>query len=79
MNEIDNFFVWAKSNSWKIEFSSDKEQFTDEIIQRYSSIPVEYNSFYEQIHLCTNQSDTHWFLCKNDFLETSKDTFVEYF
>jgi hypothetical protein len=72
---MDTFFTWAENN-WQIEFSPSPQQFPDEIIQRYPNIPAEYRLFYEKINLCANESDTTWFLSKNDFLETNEDSFV---
>ena len=71
MKEINEFFVWAKSNNWQLELSTDKKQFPSEILQRYINIPNEYKIFYAQIDLCANQSNTTWFFSENDFLEAN--------
>ena len=76
MKEIDDFIEWAKNSNWKIELSSEKKRFTNEIMQRYSSIPVEYKSFYKLINICINQSDTNWFLSENDFLAIDGEGFA---
>ena len=68
MKEINEFFVWAKNNNWRLDLSRDKKQFPSEILQRYICIPNEYKIFYEQIALCANHSETTWFLSESDFL-----------
>ena len=76
MEVIDDFIAWAKNSNWKIELSPEKKGFTNEILQRYSNIPAEYKSFYELINICSNQSDTNWFISENDLLATDGESFA---
>jgi hypothetical protein len=74
MKKINDFVNWAKENGWKITLNNNEEKLPQDITGRYA-IPDEYNIFLENIALCTNADENVWFLCIEDYLPKSKNTF----
>jgi hypothetical protein len=45
------------------------------IVKRYNEIPKDYMAFLSQVALCSNPSETAWFLCEAEYLGSSNAAF----
>lgn len=60
------FFAWAKANGWHIEPADSEAVLPEEIVQRYA-IPSVWLDFIRHFRLCSDPSDTKWFLTIEDY------------
>ncbi|MCL1992746.1 MAG: SMI1/KNR4 family protein [Spirochaetes bacterium] len=75
MEKITSFVNWAKDNGWNITLKdSQTENLPQEILGRYN-IPGEYKTFVQNIEVCTNAAENVWFLCIEEYLPKSEDSF----
>jgi hypothetical protein len=75
MEKINDFINWLQNNGWKIALKdNDIKNLHQNIFERYN-IPVEYKQFLETIESCVNAGENVWFLCIEDYLPKSEDSF----
>lgn len=72
INKIGEFMVWANDNGWDIAKKSGLQLNLDSsIIARYKEIPNEYLEFLSVIEKCVTPNETTWFICENEFNNSS--------
>ncbi len=70
--KIEEFLTWAESNNWEIkrEKRQDEDVF-NKILNRYKKIPDEFVEFLRTVDVCVMPDEKSWFLCFDDYAETS--------
>ncbi len=72
IDKIGEFMVWANDNGWDIAKKSGLQLNLDSsIIARYKEIPNEYLEFLSVIEKCVTPNETTWFICENEFNNSS--------
>jgi len=72
---IEKFLIRAEENGWRVEtFFQKAVALPEDVIERYT-VPKEYSEFLSNVKLCSNPSDTKWFLCADDYGQKSEDEF----
>jgi hypothetical protein len=75
MEKINDFINWIKNNGWKITLeNNDIKNLPRNVFERYN-IPVEYKQFLGNVKNCVNADENVWFLCIEDYLPKSEDSF----
>ncbi|RED83195.1 SMI1/KNR4 family protein [Cohnella phaseoli] len=76
IDKIGEFMVWANDNGWDIAKKSGLQLNLDSsIIARYKEIPNEYLEFLSVIEKCVTPNETTWFICENEFNNSSDTEF----
>ena len=68
-----NFRRWAVSHDWIIEDSNSKCKLSANIIERYKEIPEDWLSFINRFNICMNNTETTWFLLKENYEPKNED------
>ncbi|WP_337031314.1 SMI1/KNR4 family protein [Paenibacillus illinoisensis] len=75
-SKIQEFMNWAESNGWKITQQTNSHlNFDVGFISRYKKIPDGYLDFLRVVEQCTTPDEKTWFLCENEYNNSSDDDF----